>query len=1254
MVGITLAATFVVPTAHSDAVVRGLLPDPAPAVAVDDAPIIGEAVAAGSGSSAGAPTADDAGLQPTVHYEEALRHASDRIAFVPGKRVALGFTPRPGDPWTIDGGAPTPLPAGRLDGARIRAQSQLPLRNRPASSPAETTGAAGAGAADDRRSLAMVPASYVVSSTEPGAGPIDARVSPDGLRKEIFGFLPYWELNTSSLRLDYSKISTIAYFGIGADAAGNLQKRNPDGSVTVGWSGWTSSKMTSIIGAAHAAHTRVVLTVQSFGWNASGLARQRALLTSSTARANLARQIAAAVRDRGADGVNLDFEPLASGAEAGFTALVRSIRAQLNRIHGGYQVTFDTTGSIGNYPIESATAPGGADAIFIMGYDYRTGGSSPVGSVAPYAKSGYDIVDTVKAYAARVSPSKLILGVPYYGRAWSTNGNLLNAPNISGTKYGASTTVTYDTAAEYLAQYGRNYDTTEAVAWTAYKRQNCTASYGCVTSWRELYVDDAAALQKKYALVNAYRLRGAGIWALGFDGTRPELYAAIKRSFMTDTTPPIAGISILPTRQPNPEFWVAWTGRDDVGVVSYDVQRSTDGGPWAAWLTGTTATRAIFDGDDGHSYAFRVRARDRKGNVSPFNVVSTANAPAALAPGTFASARADGLSVRMSPDTSALKVGTLRKGAVVAIVGGPKTADGYTWFQVVGPLREWGVLDASFVRRWVAARSSSTTYLGPAAPPNATAVRAMLGGVSFGGAGAASIGPGAGAVGARSFSPNGDGSRDGLAIAWTNRGALDSLALRVFRADGTAVGTVPLAALKAGAQRFVWNGRVGTSRVPDGRYVVSLVGKTGAATWFNPIVGWRPAALAVYGVTVDTVAPKVTSSSISGGLLSPNGDGRLDTVRATIVGTGAARWSFAVVPLTGPNAGKTIVSRSGGGGSVGLTWGGVAADGRVVADGVYRLQLALFDVAGNHVLRTWAARVDRTGPGLTVGGPPWFSPNGDGAADGVRLSWTATERITGTLRVYRGATLVRSWTITNAAAGATTWNGTNLSGAAVADGTYTVRVAGRDAAGNLSIATRPVIVDRTLSTLRWGTSPFFAPDGDALKARSTISVRLARSAVVTGGIYSGTTLVRRFWLNARLGAGTRSWTWNGRNAAGAFVPPGRYVARVDAKTALGTTTLTRSVLVDAFDVALSTATLRAGQTLTVTFRTVEPLAGSPSVTFTQPGRTGVRKTATSLGSGRYRVSFVVASGASGAATITIRGRDTGGGVNTTTRRVTIR
>src|SRR5262249_25661968 len=156
----------------------------------------------------------------------------------------------------------------------------------------------------------------------------------------------------------------------------------------------------------------------------------------------------------------------------------------------------------------------GADAVFIMGYDYRTDGAGNAGSISPLTGPKYDLTDTVNAYTARISPSKVILGVPYYGRAWSTSSDRVNATTLSGAKYGYSSTPTYVDALSYASAHGRRYDSVEQAPWTAYRKQTCTTTYGCVTSWRELYYDDSTSLRLRYDLVNRTELRGAGIWAL--------------------------------------------------------------------------------------------------------------------------------------------------------------------------------------------------------------------------------------------------------------------------------------------------------------------------------------------------------------------------------------------------------------------------------------------------------------------------------------------------------------------------------------------------------------------------------------------------------------------------------------------------------------------------------------------------------------------------------------------------------------------
>ena len=542
--------------------------------------------------------ATDAGLQPTIQYEEAMAHAGDRTRFTPGGRVTVPFKPRASDRWAVGGVRPQELPAGRATGQAIRDAATPPGQGRatgrtgndsPKSDGAQPAPGAAVGAID----LPYVDPSSAIPAD------LAAAVDPGGLKREVFGWLPYWELTDSSTRYDWDTLSTIAYFGVGAAGNGDLQRKNSDGSTTVGWSGWTSSKMTSLINTAHSKGTRVVLTIQSFAWSSSGVTRQKALLGSSANRANLARQIAAAVRDRGADGVNLDFEPIVSTYSDEFTALVRTLRTELDRIHRGYQLTFDTTGWIGNYPLEAATAAGGADAVVIMGYDYRTGSAKQVGSVAPVGGPTYDVTDTVKDFLSRLPASKVILGVPYYGRAWSTSTDQLHASNISGTKYGASASVVYGTAVQYAADHGRRWDPVEGVAWTAYHRQNCTAAYGCVNPWRQLYYDDAQALGLKYDVINRYNLRGAGIWALGYDGTRPELYAMLKAKFITDRVPPKITGSTVTTgiispnhdgRLDSTTISVAVTGHLSFG---WSIQPMVDGIAKPAVNSGTRASKTV-------------------------------------------------------------------------------------------------------------------------------------------------------------------------------------------------------------------------------------------------------------------------------------------------------------------------------------------------------------------------------------------------------------------------------------------------------------------------------------------------------------------------------------------------------------------------------------------------------------------------------------------------------------------------------------
>ncbi len=1206
--------------------------------------------APGDASSPGDDTGSP-GAQPTVQYEDALAHEDDPDAFVPGARVTVPFIPRLDDGWTVDGSSPRALPSGNATGARMAGSRQgglwtgrppADLADPAAGDPAAGDPAAvpaGAGTSPDDGPTARPIVGEPLGASVAPAGADQADESAKGLRRQVFGFLPYWTLGDSTTVLDYDYLSTIAYFSVGADRLGNLLKRKAGGKVTTGWGGWTSSRMTSVIDAAHRHHTRVVLTISVFGWTSGEAAKQAALLGSPSARRNLARQAAAAVRDRGADGINLDFEPIASGHAADFTAFVRTLRKELDRVHRGYQLTFDTTGWIGNYPIEDATRPGGADAIFIMGYDYRGSGASTAGSIDPITGPGYSLDDTIRAYTARVSPSKLILGLPYYGRAWSTAASGLRAPNQSGTKYGTSNAVTYEQAAALMKLYGRRYDPIEGVTWFRYRRRTCTPAYGCVWSWRQVYFDDAQALKSRYDLVVQSRLRGAGIWALGYEGRDRSLAGAISLKFLHDTTPPEAGIAILPAAMGDAGFVVAWRAADDSAIRSYDVQVSVDGGAWTAWRTGTKATSDVFLGADGHGYAFRVRATDAYRNVGAWDVVSRYDPTPGLAVGGFGRVRIDGVSARVSPDTSALKVATLSAGQVLAIIGGPVGADGYTWYKVTGPLREWNTVAFTRSGIWVPVRDGTTSYVAATQAPGATRVVAAIAGLRIGAA------PAGGDAGVVAFSPNGDHSGDTLRLAWRNRVAFDVLTLRVFRLDGSLVGSRTLARTKAGDQTYDWDGKLsGAGHLPDGRYVLQLVGRAGGRTYTAPSA--RPVTrpqVALYSAVVDRVAPPVTSVSSTGARISPNGDGRFDRLTFKMKATGGVVWDFSVARLNGSKVGPTVRTVTGTGPRAIVTWNGTASGGAVVPDGAYRVTLRVADAAGNRSVRSGTVVVDARPPVVvaTVAPSP-MSPNGDKVSDVAALRWVSDETVRGTVSIRSGTHVVRRWSFTARAGGTIAWNGRDARGRPVPDGSYRVRIDGLDATGNRTIVERTLVVDRTAGFLRWSHTAFDPQDGDATLPSSRLSFRLTRSARVSLAIVDARGVaVRTVWTAHALPAGQRVWTWDGRATSGAFVAPGAYTAVLSVSSAIGTTVLRRPVFAGAFRVTPSATTLKAGTTLALTFRAVEGLRSTPVVTFRQHGRAAVARTAVRLADGSFRVTFTVRQG-SGPASALIAATDATG------------
>ena len=95
--------------------------------------------------------------------------------------------------------------------------------------------------------------------------------------------------------------------------------------------------------------------------------------------------------------------------------------------------------------------------------------------------------------------------------------------------------------------------------------------------------------------------------------------AATHYAIQVDCVAPVTRLKPLPECQDKTKISLAWESTDDSsGVDSWDLQARENNGPWLDIQTGLTEPHATFQGKDGSTHFFRVRARDKVGNLEAF------------------------------------------------------------------------------------------------------------------------------------------------------------------------------------------------------------------------------------------------------------------------------------------------------------------------------------------------------------------------------------------------------------------------------------------------------------------------------------------------------------------------------------------------------------------------------------------------------------------------------------------------------------
>lgn len=449
-----------------------------------------------------------------------------------------------------------------------------------------------------------------------------------GPLREVFGFALASSLADPTLGYttwDFSLLSTVAVFGLHVQDDGTFAN---DSGLAV----WNSSQLTGLLTVAHAHGTKVVVTIIEQDFSPGTPHMCSALIHANTTIAALVAQVKA----KGVDGVNIDYEGLDGACGSGdplaarhaFTSFAAEVR---NALPGGSYLSVDTYASSAADPLGFFDVPALAqsvDSFFVMAYDLEYSNylhappgckSFCLGPTAPLTGYYYTDTSTASQYAAAVPASKVILGVPYYGRK-----SCVGAPTADQYPNSAVIADMYlDANQEYLAPE------VQPGSYTGHRDANDPAGQERWDTWvnttlnciRELYWDDQVSLGQKYDLVNRDNLRGVGIWNLNYGGGASELWASLNTYFACPVS------MTLPATESTTQFSVS-ISTGSCKASSFDLQEldTTSNQGWfslppVAAANGTGS--ALVDSYAGHTYQFQARAHTPSGTVTAWAAAST-------------------------------------------------------------------------------------------------------------------------------------------------------------------------------------------------------------------------------------------------------------------------------------------------------------------------------------------------------------------------------------------------------------------------------------------------------------------------------------------------------------------------------------------------------------------------------------------------------------------------------------------------------
>jgi spore germination protein len=209
------------------------------------------------------------------------------------------------------------------------------------------------------------------------------------------------------------------------------------------------------------------------------------LMPGSSQRKNLIADLIDATKNF--DGLNIDFESIPPRSGEAFLSFLRELKAGLPKDKIFSIALYARTKTIANDVYDYEKIKPLVDKIFIMAYDERIG-RDPPGPV-----SSIKWCRNVAEYAMRViGNEKLIMGIPFYGRAWEEKNH------------------------HVALLYSSTEKLIETYKVKEIRRENGIPTFDYVANLNvKVYYDDEHSISTRMEMYKSMKIKAIGFWRIG-------------------------------------------------------------------------------------------------------------------------------------------------------------------------------------------------------------------------------------------------------------------------------------------------------------------------------------------------------------------------------------------------------------------------------------------------------------------------------------------------------------------------------------------------------------------------------------------------------------------------------------------------------------------------------------------------------------------------------------------------------------------